>query len=138
MFFVIGYDGAMTYRSAAVQYEAGRQYSGGGGGGGGGNREPGVTRILALDAITGKAKWSYPLIRRSFAIGVLATRTGLLFAATGEGNVVALDSMTGKPLWHFQAGGNIADAPMSYAVDGKQYIAIGAGNVLYSFALPDQ
>jgi PQQ-dependent dehydrogenase (methanol/ethanol family) len=138
MFFVIGYDGAQSYRSAPAQYEAGRQYSGGGGGGGGGNREPGVTQILALDAVTGKTKWSYPLIRRSFAIGVLATRTGLLFAATGEGNVVALDSLTGKPLWHFQAGGNIADAPMSYAVDGKQYIAIGAGNVLYSFALPDK
>ena len=137
-FFVIGYDGAMSYRSAPAQYEAGRQYSGGGGGGGGRGGEPGIIRILALDAITGKTKWSYPLIRRSFAIGVLATRTGLLFAATGEGNVVALDSLTGKPLWHFQAGGNIADAPMSYAVDGKQYIAIGAGNVLYSFALPDR
>jgi len=43
--------------------------------------------------------------------------------------------MQRKPLWHFQAGGNIASAPMSYSVDGKQYIALATGNVLYSFAL---
>lgn len=39
---------------------------------------------------------------------------------------------TGKPVWHYAAGGDIVDAPMSYSVDGKQYTAIGAGNVLYS------
>jgi outer membrane protein assembly factor BamB len=60
-----------------------------------------------------------------------------LFAGTAEGNIIALESETGKPLWHFQAGGNIASAPMSYSVDGKQYIAMAAGNVLYSFALPN-
>jgi alcohol dehydrogenase (cytochrome c) len=133
--FVIAYDGKMTYRSVPVQYEAGRQYSGGQGGGGG--REAGTIKIIAIDALTGKAKWTYPLLRRSFAIGVLATRSGVLFAATGEGNVIALDSKTGKALWHFQTSGNIASAPMSYSVDGKQFIAIGAGNSLYSFALPD-
>jgi alcohol dehydrogenase (cytochrome c) len=135
--YVIAYDGKMTYRSAPVQYEAGRQYSGGQGGGGGAGREAGTIKILAIDATTGKTKWTYPLIRRSFAIGVLATRSGVLFAATGEGNIIALDSKTGKALWHFQTSGNIASAPMSYSVDGKQFVAIGAGNSLYSFALSD-
>jgi PQQ-dependent dehydrogenase (methanol/ethanol family) len=135
--FLIAYDGAMTYRSAPVNYEPGRQYSGGVPGGGQGAREAGSIKVLAIDTLTGKIKWSHPLIRRSFSIGVLATRTGVLFAATGEGNIIALDSKTGKTLWHFQTGANIASAPMSYSVDGKQFIAIGAGNVLYTFALPD-
>jgi alcohol dehydrogenase (cytochrome c) len=57
----------------------------------------------------------------------MATKSGLVFSATGEGDVIALDSNTGKALWHYMAGGNIADGPMSYSVDGRQYIAIGAG-----------
>ncbi len=134
--FVVAYDGGQTYRSAPVEYEPGRQYSGGGGGGGGA-REAGSISILAIDTVTGKIKWRHPLIRRSFAIGVLATRSGVLFAATGEGNLIALDSKTGKTLWHFQTGGNIASAPMSYAVDGQEFISLGAGNVLYTFALPE-
>lgn len=130
--FLIAHDGGSFYRSGPALYEPGRQYSGGSPGG---SHEQGTTKILAIDTITGKVKWDYPLVRRSFAIGVLATRTGLLFAGTAEGNIIALESETGKPLWHFQAGGNIASAPMSYSVDGKQYIALAAGNVLYSFAL---
>jgi len=132
MLFLIAHDGGSFYRSGPAFYEPGRQYSGGAPGGA---HEPGTTNILAIDTVTGKVKWDYPLVRRSFAIGVLATRTGLLFAGTAEGNIIALESETGKPLWHFQTGGNIASAPMSYLVDGKQYIALAAGNVLYSFAL---
>ena len=43
----------------------------------------------------------------------------------------------GKHLWHFQTGGNHAASPISYAVDGRQYVALSAGNVLFSFALPE-
>jgi len=50
--------------------------------------------------------------------------------------VIALDSKTGALKWHFQTGGRIGASPISYAVDGKQFVAISAGNVLYSFALP--
>ena len=132
--FVVGADGSQTYRSADTPYEPGRQYSGGGGGGGG-SRASVTSSVEAIDTLTGKVRWRYPLIRRSYAIGVMATKSGLLFSATGEGNLIALDSKTGKSLWHYMASGNIADAPMSYAVDGRQYIAIGAGNVLYAFAL---
>jgi alcohol dehydrogenase (cytochrome c) len=69
--------------------------------------------------------------------GVLATGGGLLFAATREGNLIALEASTGKALWSFQTGAGIAAAPMSYAIDGKQFVAVSAGNVLYSFALPE-
>jgi outer membrane protein assembly factor BamB len=58
--------------------------------------------------------------------------------ATGNGNLIALDATAGRALWHFHASDSIASAPISYALDGKQYIAISTGNTLYSFALPDQ
>jgi alcohol dehydrogenase (cytochrome c) len=131
--FVVAAEGSMTFRSAEVQYEPGRQFSGGAPGGG--IRSPSSNALEAIDTVTGKIKWKYPLLRRSFAIGVMATKSGLVFSATGEGDVIALDSITGKALWHYMASGNIAAGPMSYSVDGRQYIAIGAGNVLYSFAL---
>jgi alcohol dehydrogenase (cytochrome c) len=68
---------------------------------------------------------------------VLATAGGLVFVSTAEGNLIALDSESGKSLWHFQTGAGMASSAMSYAVGGKQFIAVSAGNVLYSFALPD-
>jgi alcohol dehydrogenase (cytochrome c) len=49
-----------------------------------------------------------------------------------------LDARTGESLWHFQTGGLITASPMSYSVNGAQFIAIAAGNTLYSFALPDR
>ena len=69
--------------------------------------------------------------------GVLATGGNVVFASVRDGNIVALDAKTGKHLWHFQTGGNNAASPMSYAVDGKQYVALAAGNVVFSFALPE-
>jgi len=68
---------------------------------------------------------------------VLATAGGVVFAATREGNLIALAAHTGEFLWRFQTGANCAASPMSYAVDGKQFIALAAGGVLYSFALPE-
>jgi len=51
--------------------------------------------------------------------------------------LLGLDARTGQSLWHFQTGGLIMASPMSYSVDGTQFVAIAAGNTLYSFALPD-
>jgi hypothetical protein len=48
--------------------------------------------------------------------------------AIRDSNVVALDAVTGCHLWHVQTGGNLAASPISYAVDGRQYVAIAAGN----------
>ena len=68
----------------------------------------------------------------------MATGGGLVvFASAADGNLIALDSRTGKMLWRFQTGARIGASPMSYSVGGKQFVALSAGNVLYSFALPD-
>jgi alcohol dehydrogenase (cytochrome c) len=94
--------------------------------------------IKALDPETGEAVWDFKIFQGSLTNGVLATAGGVLFASTRDGNIIALDAKTGQYLWHYQTGGNHAAAPISYAVDGRQYVALTAGNVLYSFALPDK
>jgi alcohol dehydrogenase (cytochrome c) len=93
---------------------------------------------MALDVLKGTKLWTFPLTRGSLAAGVLATRGDVVFAASAEGNLIALDARTGKSLWHFQTGGQIMSSPMSYSVDGMQFVAITAGNTVYSFALPDR
>ncbi len=93
--------------------------------------------IRALDTTTGERKWEYKISQGSLAAGVMANAGGVVFAATREGNFLALDAKTGKLLWRFQTGGTIASAPISYAVDGKQFVALAAGGVMYSFALPE-
>jgi len=81
--------------------------------------------------------WDFKIYQGSTTNGLIATGGNLVFASTRDGNLIALDAKTGKHLWHFQTGGNNAAAPMSYSVDGKQYVALSAGNVIFSFALPD-
>jgi len=68
---------------------------------------------------------------------VLATAGNVVFGGVRDGNVVALDARSGAHLWHFQTGANISASPISYAVDGRQFIAIAAGNTVYAFALPE-
>jgi alcohol dehydrogenase (cytochrome c) len=99
-------------------------------------RDP-IQGIKALNADTGETLWTFPLIRNSLSAGVLGTRGGALFASTAEGWFLGLDAKTGKPLWRFNTGGSINASPMSYAVDGKQYVAVSAGNTVYAFALPN-
>jgi alcohol dehydrogenase (cytochrome c) len=94
--------------------------------------------VMALDTLTGRRLWTFPVPRLSLQAGVLATRGGIVFAATAEGNLLGLDTRTGQSLWHFQTGGPITAAPMSYSIDGTQFVAIAAGNTLYSFALPER
>jgi alcohol dehydrogenase (cytochrome c) len=94
--------------------------------------------VMALDVLSGRKLWTFPLTRGSLSAGVLATRGDVVFAASAEGNLIALDARSGKSLWHFQTGGQIMASPISYSVDGTQFVAITAGNMLYSFALPDR
>ncbi len=135
MLYVAATDRGNGVRSAPVEYDAGREYSGGGPYRIDGDNRSGV---FAIDADTGAVKWKFPLERVTSGAGVLATAGGLVFVSAAEGNLIALDAKTGRSLWHFQTGAMMNSSPMSYAVDGKQFIAVSAGNVLYSFALPDR
>jgi alcohol dehydrogenase (cytochrome c) len=93
--------------------------------------------VKALDPETGRTAWDFKLFVGSSANGVMATAGGILFASSRDGNLMALDAKTGKHLWHFQTGASHAAAPITYAINGKQYVALSAGPMLYSFALPE-
>jgi outer membrane protein assembly factor BamB len=92
--------------------------------------------VKAINPDTGNIDWDYKFYIGSLSAGVLATDGGIVFVASRDGNLVALDKRTGKLLWQFQTGAPIDSSPMSYAVDGTQFVALSAGGVLYSFGLP--
>ncbi len=94
--------------------------------------------IKAINPETGNIEWEYKLVAGNLSAGVLGTAGGVLFAGSREGNLLALDSRTGKLLWKFQAGSDINSSPISYSVDGQQYIALSAGKVIYAFSLPQE
>ena len=84
-----------------------------------------VGRLTAIDAATGDIKWTYD--QRAALGSVLATGGDLVFAADLHRYFKALDSETGNVLWEIPLSAPIASYPISYAVDGRQYIAIAVG-----------
>ncbi len=69
--------------------------------------------------------------------GVLSTAGDLVFSGSIDGYFYALDAVSGQELWHISVGREVRAAPVSYAVDGKQYVTVAAGNVVYTFGLRD-
>jgi alcohol dehydrogenase (cytochrome c) len=67
---------------------------------------------------------------------MLTTAGGLVFGGDREGYVFALDARSGKPLWKFQTGGTVIAPPITYMLDGRQYVAVAAGSSMMTFALP--
>jgi len=90
--------------------------------------------IKAIEATTGKVRWEFRE-QTSSNCGVLTTENGVLFSGTREGEFFALDAASGKPLWRFTTGGQIHGGPVTFLVDGKQHVAVAAGNGLFVFAL---
>ncbi|PYT81205.1 MAG: PQQ-dependent dehydrogenase, methanol/ethanol family [Acidobacteria bacterium] len=99
------------------------------------NAQPFWGAVRAVDPATGQIKWELKHLSPSWS-GVLSTAGGLVFTGDAEGNFMALDAAFGKILWHFQCGAAIYAGPMTYAIDGKQYVAIAAGSTLFAFGLP--
>lgn len=97
--------------------------------------EPFWGALRALDPMTGKLRWEFRHVSPSWS-GVLSTAGGLVFSGDAEGNFAALDAASGKVLWHFQTGASAYASPMSFALDGKQYVAIAMGSALLAFGLP--
>lgn len=99
------------------------------------DKERGYGALMAIDPLTATKKWEFKYFAPSSA-GVLSTESGLVFAGDSDGNLMAFNARTGKNLWHFQTGGTIFAAPMTFLLDGKQHLILPAGNTLFSFALP--
>lgn len=95
--------------------------------------------LVAYNLRTESIEWRYPQVGEGHSwAGTLTTAGGLVFFGDDAGSLEAVDARTGKPLWHFSTGQNLHASPMTYAVAGRQYVAIAAGSDLYSFALPQR
>lgn len=93
--------------------------------------------LLALSPSDGKKIWQYPQAGRGNSWGgTLTTAGGLVFFADDAESFEAVDAETGQPLWHFNTGQSFSASPMTYAVNGVQYVAIAAGSDVFTFALP--
>lgn len=101
--------------------------------------EPAIKYLEALDINTGKIVWKVPELgppEGKREAGVLATAGGLLFYGDPSGNVVAVDARNGKTLWRFSTNGENKASPMTYLVNGKQYVALAVGPNILCFGLP--
>lgn len=98
-------------------------------------QQEGYGAVRALDPRTLDLKWEFKMSDTTWA-GVLTTGSDLLFSGGKEGYFYALNARSGALLWRIPLGGQINNGPMTYAINGKQYVAVAAGSALFTFALP--
>jgi PQQ-dependent dehydrogenase (methanol/ethanol family) len=89
-----------------------------------------VGSVWAISVETGRTLWKYE--QRAGVLPVVATGGGLVFSGDANGRFRALDDRSGKILWEANLGAPVSGFPISYAVDGKQYVAVTTGNSLVS------
>jgi alcohol dehydrogenase (cytochrome c) len=117
-----------TYRPGRTYYSTGAERI---------PREPGRKVLLAYSVATRKLVWRYPQVGEGHSWGgTMATASGLVFFGDDAGEFEAVDAQSGRPLWHLNTGQVVHASPMSYAVDGIQYVALASGSDVFSFALP--
>jgi alcohol dehydrogenase (cytochrome c) len=91
--------------------------------------------IDALDYKTGKAKWTHKWETPAGRPGLMSTAGNLVFTGDGSNNFVALNAATGDPLWHANLAAPVTNGPITYELDGTQYVVVAAGDTLWSFAM---
>jgi len=148
LFYVGAWNGASAVaQSYPVEFVEGRGYTGGSPS----SRMPSLRRprintwtdevghgeILALDPRTGEAKWKF-LMHDVTDSGILTTAGDVLFAGNREGDFMALDARDGSVLWRVFLSGQNSASPISYAVDGRQFVAISAYHALFVFGLREE
>jgi alcohol dehydrogenase (cytochrome c) len=136
LFYVMALDKCTIYTKSDPVWKAGESYYGGD------TRnvpgEPGRKFLRALSLETGKLAWEIPQTGPANSWGgVLSTDGGLVFYCEDSGAFAAADAKTGKHLWYFHTNQSWKASPMTYSVDGKQFVAVAAGNQVLAFALPD-
>ena len=92
--------------------------------------------LRALDPFTGEKKWEFKYATPPNG-GVLSTAGGVVFAGDSDGNFTAMDARTGKDQWHIQLGAAVYSSPITYVLDGRQFVVIPAGAALFAFALAE-
>jgi alcohol dehydrogenase (cytochrome c) len=137
-------DTSSTNTRRADRYVEGNQFNGGGAthdvpaltAGRVNQRAPAVGHgaITAVDPLSGNIRWQFKMTDVTDS-GVLSTASDLVFAGGREGHFYALDARTGAVLWQAMIGGQIANGPITYAVNGRQYVTVSAGSAMFAFAL---
>lgn len=135
LFYFFALEHCDTYFKQAEKFTEGRAYYSTGV-----KHIPGDERqriLLAYDIASGKTAWRFPQIGSGHSFsGTMTTKGGLVFFGDDAQSFEAVNAHTGAPLWHFNTGQTIHASPMSYAVNGRQYVTIAAGSDIFSFALP--
>ena len=151
LFYVSAWEDYSTiFAGVPAEYKEGQRYMAGANAGpipgaepvGNGGRGPintyteavGHGAVLAIDPHTGDRKWSFAM-HDITSSGILTTATDVLFTGGREGYFQALNARTGELLWKASLGGEIIAGPITYEIDGKQYISVNAGHALFVFAL---
>ncbi|MEW6297108.1 MAG: PQQ-dependent dehydrogenase, methanol/ethanol family [Thermodesulfobacteriota bacterium] len=111
---------------AAAIFIQGVPFWGGGPGKMEGDDQSSYGHLSAIDPTTGAIKWryvdEYPLVG-----GTLATAGGLVFTGNQNGYALAFDDTTGELLWKFQTGSTVRGQPVTYKLNGRQYVAVPSG-----------
>lgn len=105
----------------------------------GGNDRSGYSEgeLQAIDVATGKLKWAHPWAAPTRS-GLLTTAGNLVFSGGVSRDIEALNATTGEPLWHADLSRGVSNAPMTYSLDGVQYLVAAAGDQLHAFTLPQR
>jgi len=100
----------------------------------GGNERGGYSEsmIQAIDYKTGKIRWTHRW-EGGARSGLLSTAGNLLFSAGPGNSFVALNATTGDALWHARINAAISNGPITYELDGLQYVIVGASDTLWAF-----
>jgi alcohol dehydrogenase (cytochrome c) len=133
-FYFLSFTGCDIYFTKPQTYEFGKTFYATGT-----KRVPGATdqRILqAFDLGTRQFAWRYPQTPGHGSGGAMTTAGGVMFFGDDSEAFEAVEAKTGRPLWHFTTGQPINASPMTYALGGRQFVAIAAGGDVITFALP--
>jgi alcohol dehydrogenase (cytochrome c) len=135
LFYMFAQESCNIYTKNDEWWEAGKSFYGGGTRRVSGDYIGGKF-LKAIDIRTGKTAWEIPDVGGGIlGSGLMATAGGLVFYGDGSGAFIAADAGTGKLLWHFNTGQNWKAGPMTYLVDGDQYIGVAAGSTILAFSL---
>ena len=135
LFYVMALEACNVYFAKAKEFTPGETYYGTG------TKHPPDEHakkiLLALSLPDGKVVWRYPQVGHADSWGgTLTTAGGLVFFGDDSSSFEAVEAGSGQPLWRFNTGQNFRSSPMTYAVDGIQYVTISAESEIFTFSLP--
>jgi len=150
LYYVMTIENCGTYRSTQFGLNTGPAAGNGQAGAGRGAGDRGGTLfsvpggspprryLRAIDMQTGNVAWEIEQkVPDTNYGGALSTAGGLVFYSESSGAFAAVDAKTGHTLWHFETSQSPKASPMTYMLNGRQYVAIASGSNVLAFALPE-